>query len=98
MGYEEMETLFQLIGKSCLKQCSPAQYVLFIQEWKDTAAILAMDNLQNIYNTLNGDGLFVTIAQQITIPSRGLAQVADVVRAAWLKTVSYTHLTLPTKA
>ena len=45
-----------------------------MQEWKDAAAILAMDNLQN--NTaessdmLNGDGLFVTIAQQITIPNR----------------------------
>ena len=34
---------------------------------------------------LNGDGLFVTMAQQITIPNRGLEQVGDIVRAAWLK-------------
>ena len=68
---------------------TPVQYVLFMQEWRDTTAILAMDNLQNNIaasaDMLNGDGLFVTMAQEITIPNRGLAQVGDILRAIWLK-------------
>ena len=74
---------------------SPAQFVLFWQEWKNAAAILAMDNIWNNIavssDMLTGEGLFVTIAQQITIPRRGLAQVADIVRAAWLKNPSQRY-------
>ena len=40
---------------------TPVQYVLFMQEWRVAAAILAMDNLQNNIavsaDMLNGDGL-----------------------------------------
>ena len=58
-----------------------------MQEWKEAPAILAMDDLQNNIavssDMLNRDGLFVTIAQQITIPNKGLAQEGDIVKAAW---------------